>query len=383
VTVGAPGLCSQPGNVNVPCASVTICVPGTTSCQTISNVLVDTGSYGLRLFSQAVLISLPQVLDASSKPVAECAQFGTGNDWGPVMTADVILAGEPRVTTSIQVINSTYAGGPPTTTANGTTTSSCPSPDTAPTQAGFNGILGVGLYGEDCGSGCVTDMANGLYFSCAGDTCLGTALAGAKQVQNPVGLLPVDNNGVLMNLPVVATGGTTEVAGSLILGIGTETNNIPSGVNTFLADPYGNIKTIFNSQTMDSFIDSGSNGYFLPAPSTLVSCASTSDASGWFCPASTTVLSATNVSCTTATFSAATNDYTCTGNEVAVTVDIANAQTLFGGGFSAFNDLGANSTESGFASSFDFGIDFFYGRKIYVGLDTVKSSLGTGPYWAY
>ena len=35
-------------------ASVTVCAPGTTNCQTIDNVLVDTGSYGLRLFAGQV-----------------------------------------------------------------------------------------------------------------------------------------------------------------------------------------------------------------------------------------------------------------------------------------------------------------------------------------
>ena len=31
--------------------TVTVCVPGTSTCQTIDNVLVDTGSIGLRLLS--------------------------------------------------------------------------------------------------------------------------------------------------------------------------------------------------------------------------------------------------------------------------------------------------------------------------------------------
>src|ERR1043166_371677 len=39
---------------NQPFASVTICVPGTSNCQTIGGILIDTGSYGLRILSRAV-----------------------------------------------------------------------------------------------------------------------------------------------------------------------------------------------------------------------------------------------------------------------------------------------------------------------------------------
>ena len=34
---------------NEPCATVTICQPGTGNCSTINNILIDTGSYGLRI----------------------------------------------------------------------------------------------------------------------------------------------------------------------------------------------------------------------------------------------------------------------------------------------------------------------------------------------
>src|ERR1700678_4210671 len=41
-------------------ATVTVCVPGTSTCQAIDGVLVDTGSSGLRILSSALTISLPQ-----------------------------------------------------------------------------------------------------------------------------------------------------------------------------------------------------------------------------------------------------------------------------------------------------------------------------------
>src|SRR5215469_3060516 len=55
--------------------SVTVCAPGTSSCQTISGVLVDTGSYGLRVLSSALGSlnnSLPQQTDTSGNSVVEC-----------------------------------------------------------------------------------------------------------------------------------------------------------------------------------------------------------------------------------------------------------------------------------------------------------------------
>jgi len=55
VEVGGLSVCT---NVNTPCTSVTVCIPGTQSCQTIDNILVDTGSYGLRIFSQALTANL-------------------------------------------------------------------------------------------------------------------------------------------------------------------------------------------------------------------------------------------------------------------------------------------------------------------------------------
>ena len=41
ITVNGPGLNNS--YANEPCASVTICTPGTTTCQTINDILLDTG----------------------------------------------------------------------------------------------------------------------------------------------------------------------------------------------------------------------------------------------------------------------------------------------------------------------------------------------------
>src|SRR5882672_5472018 len=80
--------------LNQPFATVTICVPGTSNCQTIGGILIDTGSMGLRIISSALTLPLPQQTGAGGAPVVECLPFVSGVTWGPVQTADIRIAGE-------------------------------------------------------------------------------------------------------------------------------------------------------------------------------------------------------------------------------------------------------------------------------------------------
>src|SRR5208283_1113997 len=133
------------GYLNEPCVSVTVCSPGTSTCQTVNGILLDTGSYGLRIFKQKLTnVSLTQVA-AGSGSLAECAQFGDGSSlWGPVQTASLILGAEPAVQVPVQVADYQFSTVP----------SSCGTPLQDPAHAGFNGILGVGPIAQDCGSFC-------------------------------------------------------------------------------------------------------------------------------------------------------------------------------------------------------------------------------------
>jgi hypothetical protein len=357
VTVNG-SLCSSNSYPNKPCVSVTVCSPGTSTCQTINDILLDTGSSGLRIFKSLLTgVSLTQVASGSGS-LTECIQYADGSaDWGPVQTVDVILGGEAAVRVPIQIIDSTF----------GTVPKSCGTPDTTPEASGYNGILGVGLFTEDCGSRCVNIINNGYYYSCSGSTCTATKAPIADQVQNPVSHLPIDNNGVIVQLPSVSLGGTTSVNGILILGIGTQSNNKPSGVTMYPADPtYGEFTTVFNGRTYsDSFIDSGSNALFFnkSSVSALTICTS-GIASGWFCPSSTQNLSAT----TTGSMGSPSGT---------VSFQIGNASSLLSSSYNVFSELGAPDT------SFDWGLPFHLGRSVYVGIDGTTSSLGTGPYWAY
>src|ERR1700689_452526 len=74
--------------------SVIVCVPGTSECQTVNDVLVDTGSVGLRILGSAVTIPLPGQVDANGNSIAECAPFVASLTWGPVVNATVQMTGE-------------------------------------------------------------------------------------------------------------------------------------------------------------------------------------------------------------------------------------------------------------------------------------------------
>jgi hypothetical protein len=352
------------GYTNDPCVSVTVCTPGTSTCQTINSILLDTGSFGLRIFKQALgNVSLTQVLSGSGS-LGECVEFADGSsDWGPVQMANLILGNEPSVHVPIQVIDSTF--GDPTV---------CPGADQSPADAGFNGILGVGPFVQDCGTGCITSGNNGAnptYYSCTGTTCTGSPVPLSAQVSNPVASLPVDNNGLIVELPVVQSGGTPSLSGIVVLGIGTLFNNTPpSAVTTYTLDPtYGEFATTFNNISHnDSFIDTGSNGLFFPSgsgrhhTSLLPDCQDPNQ--GWFCPSSIQSLSAI--------IEGASGSSTNT-----VSFQIGNFDTLTNSSNNVFSDIGGDYP------TFDWGLPFYFGSNIYIGFEGVSSSLGAGPYFAY
>ncbi len=355
---------------NKPCVSVTVCNPGGSStCQTINDILLDTGSFGLRIFKSILgpAMAFKQVA-AGSGLLAECAQFGDGSSlWGPVQLAGVTLASEPTVTVPIQLIDSTFV------ISTSSTSTICPGAEQSPATAGFNGILGVGVFSVDCGQACTSALPSNVnniswpYYSCSGSTCSPTPVPLSDQVQNPVALLPPpDNNGVIVMLPSVPSSGAASVNGVLVLGIGTQTNNnVPSGVTMYATDRVGEIITIFGSATYSSVIDSGSNGLFFTPPSVsqLRDCPSPN--AGWFCPSSTVSLSATNAG--------------ASGSPSGVvSFQIGNFNSLANSSNMVFSNIGGNAP-----GPFDWGLPFYFGRDVYVGIEGKGSSLGTGPYWGY
>jgi Protein of unknown function (DUF3443) len=357
------GPTSTSPDVNTLFTTVTVCVPDTTSCQTIDHIQVDTGSFGLRILAPVLTLSLPVQTLTNGAALLECTPFVDGYSWGPVALADVQISGEMASSVPVQVI------GDPNFTSVPANCSSVGPPEDTVAAFGANGILGVGVFAQDCGSGCVTNVDNDIYYSCTSTLCEPTTLALASQVPDPVTLFATDNNGVIIQLPTVAAQGAATVTGSMIFGIDTQTNN-KSGDQTVLTvdSNFGDFTTVFNGQSLNqSFLDTGSNGLYFNDTS-LATCTATG-LTGFYCPATTQAFSATlqgqnNVSAN-------------------VSFSVGDAQTLGGNDASlvAFPTLAGTFTSS--ADTFDWGLPFYYGRTVYTAFENETTSVGTGPYVAF
>lgn len=349
--------------INSAFTSVTVCAPGSTSqCQTIDGIAVDTGSFGLRVLASVLTISLPQQNDSSGNPIGECAEFVSSETWGPVQTADITIAGEKAGSIPIQVIgSSSFPAIPTSCSSNGTITDDLAS-------LGANGILGVGNFVQDCGGGCtVSGSSNvGFYYTCPSSGCVVTTEALNQQVANPVFSFAKDNNGVIIELPEV-TAPETSVNGSLIFGIGTQSNNGLGSATVYTVDPNtGNFTTTFNGQptAYPGFLDTGSNAiYFLDTTTTGMPTCSVN--TFWYCPSSTQNFSATN---------AGTNGATTT-----IKFSIGNGDMLV----SNSSDGVAPNLGGPNSGTFDWGLPFFFGRNVYTAIEGQSTSGGTGPYVAY
>ena len=338
-------------SVNTPFVSVTVCSPGsTTNCTTVDHIEVDTGSYGLRIIASALPSSfaLPYETDSNNNTIVECTVFADGISWGPVETADIQIAGEAASSVPVQIIGSSSFTTPPADCSSRGMTE-----DSVETF-GANGILGVGAFVQD----------DGFYYTCPSGTCAPIEPSLNEEVSNPVAFFATDNNGVVVVLPNVPAAGSTTLTGSLIFGIGTESNNALGSAMIYTLDPdTGNLSITFNNSTFsESFIDSGSNAnYFVD--SSIPTCTS-----GFFCPSSTLSLSATVTGINNAS--------------TAVSFDVANADDLFNGNTSgvAFNNLAAPESQT---DSFDFGLPFFLGRSVYTAIADQSTPGGNGPYIAF
>ncbi|MGF6904388.1 DUF3443 domain-containing protein [Paraburkholderia sp. GAS348] len=357
ITVGA----GVKGVINIPTVSVTVCPPGTTSnCQTIKNIQVDTGSFGLRLVSSVVNTSLLPISTLSSgAQLAECATFADGYTWGTVRTATVQIGGETTAgAIPIQIIGDPAAGTIPAKGCGGG-----PAENTA-SDLGANGILGIGTAPTDCGAICqnATTAANySNYFACPGGTsCARTAVPLNQQVANPAANFAGDNNGVIVQMPPVSNTGAPLATGTLVFGIGTQSNNALAAAQTFTTDPFGDMNnSVYNGTTVQAFLDSGSNAYFF-ADNSLALC---TNFASFYCPSSAQTRSITLAG--------------LNGTKASVSIGILSAATLFGNSSNyAFNDLAG---QIGGSSSFDLGLPFFYGRYVYYGFDQTLNG-GQAPY---
>jgi hypothetical protein len=345
-------------------ASVTLCTPGGSACETIDHVLVDSGSVGLRILAPALSgKAVPRTLTdpASGSPLRECVQFADGYTWGSVVTADVQIGSRKLNSLPVNLIGDAAAGAAPADCVSG------PAENTV-ASFGANGVLGVGNFLQDCGSACATRAISGGYYVCpAGTGCTPTRVPLDHQLPNPVAAMAADNNGIAVQIDAVARPGAASASGTLYFGVGTQGNNDPAGARQFQLDKSGTFTTNYNGAAMIGFVDSGSNAYFFN-DNALPPCA---DAPFFYCPANSVAKNASIVG---------VNGAIAT---VGFTVD--NADQVLKPGIAAVPGLAGPSAGlgGGVGSAFDWGLPFFFGRKVYLLFEGASLSGTTGPAIAF
>ncbi len=337
-------------STNTPFVSINLCNASTQPavCQTIDHVLVDTGSYGLRLLASAVNTNLNLPAIQNGPLVAECTTFVSGFMWGSIHTASLQMNGELAKNVSVQLVaDSSLPPAPASCTGTGTDIGNLAS-------IGGNGILGVGPLIQDQGS----------YYTCSAGSCTSTNLPLSSQVSNPVAFFALDNNGVLLQFPAIPASGQPSVTGTLTFGLNTQADNSLAGFSILPSD----LSTYFNATIAgqaypQSFIDSGSVYNYITLPGL------TLNANGDYAPGSYTLYSATLSSNTTTP---------ANPNPLPVEFGVLDSSVLNFTANAAFNDV----VDPGSSGSADFGMSFFYGKTI--GFALVGSTLpqGTGPFYA-
>jgi hypothetical protein len=372
--------------VNQPSVTVTLCPPGAadnSQCVTVKNMLVDTGSVGVRVASSALPSALKAQLltqagatddTVGSAPIVQCALFASGYVWGPVKRADVTIGSKKASNIPIQVIGD---GGY-------TTPADCISrggPNLSPLlgsngSRAFNGIVGIGHSVRDSSAAVKSLIPAGYYYCSSTNSCTSTRMPLAKQVMNPVAAFASNNNGTIIRLPALPAGGQASVTGQLIFGVGTQSNNaLPTNPNIVPVDGNGFFTTQYQGRVIiNSAIDSGTNGYAF-SDSTIPTTGE------WYAPSSVLGLSATME---------ATNG---TSKPIMVPFSIGNAGNVMSSGYAAYDNVGmylsslpvydviSNNmlSEEGFL----WGLPFFYGRSVYTVLENTKVGSQAGPFVAF
>lgn len=360
------------GNVNRLLASIKVCVPGTQGapqCVTVDNMLVDTGSTGVRISARAILTLAPLLLTQAgavddkvgSAPIAECAPFASGYTWGSVKRADITIGSKTASNIPIQVVSDGAFSTPPDCIAhNGGDLGR------SLDVMGVSGILGIDNFTGDS-LDALTKAVPGLYYYCPSqNSCVSTRMLASKEVVNPVAAFATDNNGMVIRLPAVPAAGQASVTGQLVFGVGTQQNNtLPANATVIALDKYGAFTTQYKGQVFNqSVIDSGTLSYAFPDNTIPYSVLDL------YTPASSLNLSAT----------IEPNNGSNAPLQMPFSID--NANTLMASGNAAFINIGQYFS-NGEDNMFLWGLPFFYGRDVYNVIGNAKVGKLTGPFVAF
>lgn len=244
-----------PQSWNRPFVSVTIC-NATGTCSTLNNILLDTGSYGLRIDAAQLppgFPLLPSANDASGKPLTDCAIFASGYVWGGVYGATVKLGGETATNIPIQVYNDQNSPATPPSSClaiSGTNMG-------AASSLAANGILGVGPIASDTSS---------LYYQkqCAANAACQATNPLPSAILNPVAGFSADSNGIIITNPSTGVGPAYNMTGNLVFGVNTQSDNQLAGYTMVAADAVDGVNISVTDQaglqtsSASSYLDTGS-----------------------------------------------------------------------------------------------------------------------------
>jgi hypothetical protein len=356
--------------VNTAFVTITVCIPSTTTCQTIDHIEVDTGSSGLRILADVPFkLNLPSEMSAGGLAIAECLQFADGSSFGPVAKADLQLpkSGKTASNINVQIIGAT----------GWTVPKDCPGKaENSVAVFGTNGILGVGPFLQDCGSGCAQPpIIPGTYYTCpTPSTCAGATATTLEQVANPVSQFASDNNGVIVEMPAIASGGAINpTGGALVFGIGTQSNNALGSATVLMASATdGFILATYNgTMNLNAALDSGSNATFF-TDNSIPTCPSNAN---FYCPNSTL----NNLSATL---------QGTTGTMTTAYFTVVNAENAFNANPNATAMPGLSGPIGALPGSnitiqFDLGMPFFFGKNVFTAIENQSTPGGMGPYFAF
>lgn len=353
--------------INTMYISLTMCSNSSgTSCQTVDNIILDTGSFGVKINKSALpesfVLILPRVTTNAGNEVYACNTFGSGYVFADEHYAALNLAGTMTNDVVVQIIeNSPSAEIPDSCIAKG------PFDDFS--NFGANGIIGINpaltlsnssvlLYKKDI---------NGIYKALTSSEESGLPVLN----QNPLPSLVTNNNGFVVSIPPVTQNTNTNVTGTLILGINTEANNQITNQTNLIVASESDLSVVCNSacfyskisnpeSTIPAVFDSGTNGWVFMS-NTLPQC------DYGYCPTSPTVWTSSVYSYNFAANESYPISATISADEVVNGQSISFA-VMPGWGYYNYN----NQTL--------YGSPFFFGKNIYVVFPTQQN---VNPIWGF
>ncbi len=349
--------CGFNGNgTNVPYITVKICKPGvvpvnTEYCQVIDHVMIDTGSFGLKINQSALsgdfTSSLPTLNDIHNNPVYTCAQYGSGYMFGSDNYADIYISGEKSSNMPIQIINDGNQSNLPI---------QCTSTGKFNNLANYGAKAILGINPSVYLSNDFFDnftYTNGQYQLIMGSSDIIESIN-----VNPIIGFKTDNNGMIFNLPPAASNQNVNLYGTITFGLNTQANNIINATkvisNTTGGQFYAQNISPTEGEITEAIIDTGTNGFMFNSDLRLC------QRSNIYCP---------NTPTSWVTQAFGVNSLL---SPINITQQISNSQGK--NQIAPFMGMARPNSQG-----IIYGMPFLFGKTIFMSFESTQTALGTGP----